>query len=69
MHSKYYNEKQFAIDMIMDAYGIDNPEEIVKKCKSDLDIKVTTSHVLDYINYTEDFEKKSWTISSREIFN
>lgn len=64
-----YNEKTFSIDLISDAYKTTNPFEICKYAKSDLNIDLTISEIIDYINYEEDFEKESYTISMKHIFN
>jgi len=68
MSSKFYSEKVFAIDIISDIYKTTNPEKIQKESKELLDIYLSISEIKDYFNYTEDFEKESYTISMKQIF-
>lgn len=65
---KTYNEKTFGIDLIIDAYNLTNPIEIAATCADELDIQVSINEVSDYLNCKEDYEKESWTINSKEIF-
>ena len=66
---KPYSEVSLAVDLITNEYGDISPVQICVKSKEDLDIIITPSEVIDYLNISEDFEKESWTIHSSEIFN
>lgn len=66
---KNYKESTFAIDLIKDAYNITDPVEIVDKVNECLNVNVTVSEVIDYLNLEEDIEKESWSINSKYIFN
>lgn len=63
-----YREDDFAIDIIIDAYHIRDPLFVSEKIKEDLNMDVSVSKIVDFLNYTEDFEKESWSINSKQIF-
>jgi hypothetical protein len=65
----YYSEDTFAIDLVRDAYKIKHPVKIAEKVKEVLDIHVSVSQVMDYLNYTEDFESTSNSISMKDLFD
>ena len=50
-------------------YGDISPVQICVKSKEELDIIITPSEVMDYLNISEDFEKESWRVHSNEIFS
>lgn len=68
MNKKLFSEKSFSIDLISDAYNTVDPVLISKKLKEDLNINLSPNEILDYLNYTEDYEKESYTISMKYIF-
>lgn len=65
---KIYNATTFLIDMIIDSKKLADPAEIVKYATEVLEEPLTISQVKDYFNYTEDYEKESWTIQLSDIF-
>jgi hypothetical protein len=65
---KIFNSTTFLIDMIVDYKKLTDPAEIVKYATEVLEEPLTISQVKDYFNYTEDYEKESWTIQLSDIF-
>jgi len=65
---KIFNSTTFLIDMIVDSKKLTDPAEIVKYATEVLEEPLTISQVKDYFNYTEDYEKESWTIQLTDIF-
>ena len=63
-----YTEKTFCIDLISDFYKTSNPSIIIEKSKEDLDINLTHSDILDYLEYEEDYEKESRYVQMKDIF-
>ena len=66
---KPYSDLSLAVDLIINEHGNISPVQICVKSKEDLDILITPSQVIDYLNVSEDFEKESWRLHSNEIFN
>lgn len=66
--NKIFNSTNFLIDMIIDSKKLTDPAEIVKYATEVLEEPLTISQVKDYFNYTEDYEKESWTIQLSDIF-
>ena len=56
---KNYSEFRFAIDLIIDVYGITNPVLIAEKVKEDLDIELSIHQISDYleVEHREDYSK------------
>ena len=63
-----YSEKSFCIDLISDYYKTSNPEKISNLIMQDLNIEVSKNEVIDYLNYQEDYEKKSRFVQMKDIF-
>jgi len=66
---KIFNSTTFLIDMIVDSKKLTDPAEIVEYATEVLEEPLTISQVKDYFNYTEDYEKESWTIQLTDIFD
>lgn len=45
-----YSETTFIIDLISSTYKTKNPREIIKACKSDMDLSVTLIEVLNFLS-------------------
>ena len=54
-----YNEKKLAIDLILDNYKNLNPFEIINKAEEDLDIQLCIQDILEYKDFSENFEIES----------
>jgi hypothetical protein len=65
---KPFTEATFAIDIVIDAYNLDDAFTIVNLIKEDLDIDVTVSQVLDYMGRVDDHEQESNNVRMNQIF-
>lgn len=54
-----YNEKKLAIDLILDNYKNLTIFEIINKAEEDLDIQLCIQDILEYKDFSENFEIES----------
>ncbi len=64
----FYSDSSFAIDLIADTYKTDDINEIYRRCNTELNIPVCKSEIYDYLNRTDDLEKKSNSIQMKDHF-
>lgn len=64
-----FTEKTFAIDLISDFHKTSDPNIIKYKVKEDLDIDLTISEIIDYLNREDDYEMESRYVQMKDIFN
>jgi hypothetical protein len=65
---KVYDERYFGIELLIEEYKVINPLFLSIKLKEYFDEDLTPNEIHDYINAEEDYEKESWTINMRDIF-
>lgn len=61
-----YDEKNFSIDLISDAYNTKDPFIIVEKVKEDLDVNVTIRQVIEQLNTPNNIIEH--TINMKQLF-
>jgi len=66
---KKYNEKAFAIELIVEYRKTRNPGLIKKYIKEDLDIESSISEISDYLSVVEDLEKIDYFIKNNHRLN
>lgn len=58
-----FSETTFIIDLISSTYKTKNPREIIKACKSDMDLSVTLIEVLNFLSLDEENVKPAMAYS------
>lgn len=58
--TKPYSELSFAVDLIIEKFGLKNPIEISEKIYDELDIDISIHAIADYLDINrQDYEKES----------
>jgi len=64
-----FKETSVMIDLVVMEYNTSNPRFIQRKVEEIFEYCLALSEIHDYFNWTEDYEKESYTIEMGEIFN